>query len=159
MDYSEFGDSQLRVIIAEGDPRGSYGGNDSRSLHSYDDRTIIGMAVRVRGCLVFAHCELIGEKNAMQNKRCRGCLTVPASELDLAWSGYVETVERLVVAVDGRTDPLGLNVEKAVRQLDVRISDAIMHAMENGPVLEEKVSASESLYMGWFASLARRDQL
>ncbi|KAK0097658.1 hypothetical protein PV326_000340 [Microctonus aethiopoides] len=68
----------------------------------------------------------------------RGCLTEPASELDLAWSGYVETVERLVVAVDGRTDPLGLNVEKAIRQLDFRISDAIMHAMENGPALEEK---------------------
>ncbi|XP_053987511.1 division abnormally delayed protein [Hylaeus volcanicus] len=69
----------------------------------------------------------------------RGCLTEPASELDLAWSGYVETVERLVVAVDGRNDPLGLNAEKAVRQLDTRISDAIMHAMENGPALEEKV--------------------
>ncbi|XP_076163734.1 division abnormally delayed protein [Ptiloglossa arizonensis] len=69
----------------------------------------------------------------------RGCLTEPASELDLAWSGYVETVERLVVAVDGRNDPLGLNAEKAVRQLDTRISDAIMYAMENGPALEEKV--------------------
>ncbi|XP_011302410.1 division abnormally delayed protein [Fopius arisanus] len=69
----------------------------------------------------------------------RGCLTEPASELDLAWSGYVETVERLVIAVDGRTDPLGLNAERAVRQLDTRISDAIMHAMENGPSLEEKV--------------------
>ncbi|XP_043578307.1 division abnormally delayed protein [Bombus pyrosoma] len=69
----------------------------------------------------------------------RGCLTEPASELDLAWSGYVETVERLVVAVDGRMDPLGLNAERAVRQLDTRISDAIMHAMENGPALEEKV--------------------
>ncbi|XP_066589490.1 division abnormally delayed protein [Prorops nasuta] len=69
----------------------------------------------------------------------RGCLTEPASELDLAWSGYVETVERLVVAVDGRNDPLGLNVERAVRQLDTRISDAIMHAMENGPALDEKV--------------------
>ncbi|KAG7208632.1 hypothetical protein KM043_014839 [Ampulex compressa] len=69
----------------------------------------------------------------------RGCLTEPASELDLAWSGYVETVERLVVAVDGRNDPLGLNAERAVRQLDTRISDAIMHAMENGPTLEEKV--------------------
>ncbi|XP_076645655.1 division abnormally delayed protein isoform X1 [Halictus rubicundus] len=69
----------------------------------------------------------------------RGCLTEPASELDLAWSGYVETVERLVVAVDGRNDPSGLNAEKAVRQLDTRISDAIMHAMENGPQLEEKV--------------------
>ncbi|XP_076636548.1 division abnormally delayed protein isoform X1 [Colletes latitarsis] len=69
----------------------------------------------------------------------RGCLTEPASELDLAWSGYVETVERLVVAVDGRNDPLCLNAEKAVRQLDTRISDAIMHAMENGPALAEKV--------------------
>lgn len=52
----------------------------------------------------------------------------------------METVERLVVAVDGRMDPLGLNAERAVRQLDTRISDAIMHAMENGPALEEKVS-------------------
>ncbi|XP_076244268.1 division abnormally delayed protein [Calliopsis andreniformis] len=69
----------------------------------------------------------------------RGCLTEPASELDLAWSGYVETVERLVVAVDGHNDPLGLNAEKAIRQLDSRISDAIMYAMGNGPVLEEMV--------------------
>lgn len=63
--------------------------------------------------------------------------------MDLAWSGYVETVERLVVAVDGRNDPLGLNAERAVRQLDTRISDAIMHAMENGPALEEKVSTRQ----------------
>ena len=70
----------------------------------------------------------------------RGCLTEPASELDFAWSEYVETVERLVVAVDGYNDPLALNVEKAVRHLDSRISDAVMHAMEKGPALEEKVS-------------------
>ncbi|XP_011504767.1 PREDICTED: division abnormally delayed protein [Ceratosolen solmsi marchali] len=69
----------------------------------------------------------------------RGCLTEPASELDFAWSDYVETVERLVVAVDGHNDPLALNVEKAVRHLDSRISDAVMHAMEKGPALEEKV--------------------
>lgn len=69
----------------------------------------------------------------------RGCLTESASELDLAWSGYVETVERLVVAVDGRNDPLGLNAERAVRQLDTRISDAIMQAMGNSRALEEKV--------------------
>ncbi|CAL7935075.1 unnamed protein product [Xylocopa violacea] len=86
-----------------------------------------GMGPTVRPCSGFC-------TNVM-----RGCLTKPASELDLAWSGYVETVERLVVAVDGRYDPLGLNAERAVRQLDTRISDAIMHAMENGPALEEKV--------------------
>ncbi|XP_034948305.1 division abnormally delayed protein [Chelonus insularis] len=68
----------------------------------------------------------------------RGCLTEPASELDLAWSGYVDTVDRLVVAVDGR-DESGLDAERAIRQLDTRISDAIMHAMENGPALDEKV--------------------
>ncbi|OXU29209.1 hypothetical protein TSAR_006592, partial [Trichomalopsis sarcophagae] len=67
----------------------------------------------------------------------RGCLTEPASELDFAWSEYVETVERLVVAVDGHNDPLALNVEKAVRHLDSRISDAVMHAMEKGPALKE----------------------
>lgn len=78
------------------------------------------------------------------NKCCRGCLTEPASELDLAWSGYVETVERLVVAVGGDADPLGLNVKIAVRELDSRISDAIMHAMEDGPRLEEKVSERPS---------------
>ena len=69
----------------------------------------------------------------------RGCLTEPASELDLAWSGYVDAVERLVVAFDGRNDPLGLNAEKAIRLLETRISDAIMHAMENGPALVEQV--------------------
>ena len=96
---------------------------------------------------------------------CRGCLTEPASELDLAWSGYVETVERLVVAVDGRMDPLRLNAERAVRQLDTRISDAIMHAMENGPALEEKVStrrknsSTRVIFVrrtGWIFSLGYR---
>ncbi|XP_015519678.1 division abnormally delayed protein [Neodiprion pinetum] len=72
----------------------------------------------------------------------RGCLIEPASQFDMAWSGYVESVERLVIAIDGRNNPLGLNVESAIRQLDTRISDAIMHAMENGPELKEKVRAA-----------------
>ncbi|KAL7305765.1 hypothetical protein TKK_0002015 [Trichogramma kaykai] len=71
----------------------------------------------------------------------KGCMMEPALELDLVWSQYIETVERLVVAVERgpNDDPLGLNVEKAVRHLDSRISDAVMHAMEKGPSLEEKV--------------------
>lgn len=71
-------------------------------------------------------------------------MTEPASELDLAWSGYVDAVERLVVAFDGRNDPLGLNAEKAIRLLETRISDAIMHAMENGPALVEQVSIRQN---------------
>lgn len=81
-----------------------------------------------------------GRERENANKHCRGCLTEPASELDLAWSGYVETVERLVAAVSSNSDHHGLNVRFAVRELDSRISDAIMHAMEDGPRLEEKVS-------------------
>lgn len=57
----------------------------------------------------------------------------------------METVEGLVSAVSGKSDTLGLNVRIAVRELDSRISDAIMHAMEDGPRLEEKVSGIKSL--------------
>lgn len=57
----------------------------------------------------------------------------------------METVERLVAAVSGNTDFHGLNVRIAVRELDSRISDAIMHAMEDGPRLEEKVSEFREL--------------
>ncbi|KAJ8669301.1 hypothetical protein QAD02_000560 [Eretmocerus hayati] len=71
----------------------------------------------------------------------RGCLTEAASELDFAWSEYVETVERLVMALDGHNDdPLALNLENAFRQLDSRISDAVMLAIEKGPILEEKLT-------------------
>ena len=70
----------------------------------------------------------------------------------------MEAVERLVAAVSGNTDYHGLNVRIAVRELDSRISDAIMHAMEDGPRLEEKVSDNEiqefSCRYNVFATLA-----
>ncbi|XP_070149382.1 division abnormally delayed protein isoform X1 [Polyergus mexicanus] len=88
-------------------------------------------------------CKGIGKDVRSCNGFClnviRGCLAEPAYELDLAWSGYVETVGRLVAAVDNDNNPLELNIKNAVRELDSRISDAIMHAMEDGPSLEEKV--------------------
>ena len=31
-------------------------------------------------------------------------------------------------------------IEEIIRNLDVKLSEAIMHAMENGPELEKKVS-------------------
>lgn len=88
-------------------------------------------------------CKGIGKDVRSCNGFCmnviRGCLTQPAYELDLAWSGYVETVGRLVAAVDNDNNPLELNIKNAVRDLDTRISGAIMYAMERGPSLEEKV--------------------
>lgn len=75
----------------------------------------------------------------------RGCLTEPASELDLAWSGYVEGVERLVVSIVGKAD-LGFNAEKAIKNLDAQISAAVMDAMKNGPALKEKVKKACGSY-------------
>jgi len=91
-----------------------------------------------------------GEKIA--DECCRGCLTEPTSQLDLAWSGYVDAVDKLIVAVDGEHDQLGLNLRGTVQKLDGHISIAIMHAMEAGPQVEEKVSAIESLYIQGGAS-------
>lgn len=91
----------------------------------------------------------------MRNECCRGCLTEPTSHIDLAWSGYVDAVDKLIVAVDGEHDQLGLNLRGTVQKLDGHISIAIMHAMEAGPQVEEKVSATESPYTGWPDPLAR----
>ena len=79
----------------------------------------------------------------------RGCLTQHASELDLPWNGFVEATERLVVAVKGHDSTPGivLNVEEVIRNLDTRISEAIMYAMENGPNLEKKVSLDLILFL------------
>ncbi|XP_029167292.1 division abnormally delayed protein [Nylanderia fulva] len=88
-------------------------------------------------------CKGIGKDVRSCNGFCmnviRGCLTEPAYELDNAWSGYVATVGRLIAAVDNDNNPLELNIKIAVRELDSRISDAIMRAMENGPDLQQKV--------------------
>lgn len=61
----------------------------------------------------------------------------------------MDAVDKLIVAVDGEHDHLGLNLRGTVQKLDGHISIAIMHAMEAGPQVEEKVSATESLYTGW----------
>ncbi|KAF4519320.1 hypothetical protein B566_EDAN017657 [Ephemera danica] len=67
----------------------------------------------------------------------RGCLAHLA-ELDASWNGFVDGVERLVLAA--RAPTALLNVETVIRTMDTRVSEAIMHAMENGPALEKRVS-------------------
>lgn len=52
------------------------------------------------------------------------------AELDAPWAGYVEGVERVARA----------DADAALRALDARVSEAIMHALENHAVLEKKVS-------------------
>ncbi|KAJ2943899.1 hypothetical protein O0L34_g8223 [Tuta absoluta] len=59
----------------------------------------------------------------------RGCIGSLVAELEVPWAGYVEGVERLAQA----------DADAALRELDSRVSKAIMHALENRVILENKV--------------------
>lgn len=63
--------------------------------------------------------------------------------LDSPWSKVAESIESLwhnsVKTEHG--------VEEVIKTLDVKLSEAIMHAMENGPELEKKVSSKHCFYI------------
>lgn len=63
----------------------------------------------------------------------RGCLA-HAAELDQPWNDYVATLDRYTLGMRGDVD-----LENVLEQLGSRISEAIMHAMENGPQISRKV--------------------
>lgn len=56
------------------------------------------------------------------------------AELDAPWAGYVEGVERLA-----RPD-----ADNALRELEAKVSEAILHALENQVILENKVRNTKS---------------
>lgn len=68
----------------------------------------------------------------------RGCLTAHASELDAPWNGYVEALEKLVNAIKQHNNEAGVNADAVLRELDNRISEAIMHAMTKGMDIDAK---------------------
>lgn len=58
--------------------------------------------------------------------------------LDNPWSNVAESIE-LLYHNSVKTDK---GIEEVIKTLDVKLSEAIMHAMENGPELEKKVSGT-----------------
>lgn len=70
----------------------------------------------------------------------RGCLTSHVTELDSPWNGYVEAIERLVIAVKQHNNEVGVNADNVIRALETRIGEAIMYAMENKEELDKRVS-------------------
>lgn len=70
----------------------------------------------------------------------RGCLTSHVTELDSPWNGYVEAMERLVIAAKHHNNEAGVNADAVIRALETRISEAIMYAMENELELDNRVS-------------------
>lgn len=70
----------------------------------------------------------------------RGCLSRYVAELDAPWNGYVEGIERLVTSMKQTNNEQGVNAGFVIRNLDIKISEAIMHAMAKESEIENKVS-------------------
>lgn len=73
----------------------------------------------------------------------RGCLAQYVGVLDSPWSNVAESIESLYHD-SVKTDK---GIEEVIKTLDVKLSEAIMHAMENGPELEKKVSTFVFLFI------------
>ena len=59
---------------------------------------------------------------------------------DTDWASFSETVERLMTFVRNKD-----GIESVIKSLDGKLSEAIMHAMTNGPNLEKKVNHDENI--------------
>jgi dally len=55
--------------------------------------------------------------------------------LDTDWTSFSEAITNLLLAVRSKD-----GIEMVIKNLDGKLSEAIMHAMTNGPDLEKKVS-------------------
>lgn len=74
----------------------------------------------------------------------RGCLTQFLGGLDTDWTSFSEAITNLLLTVRNKD-----GIETVIKNLDGKLSEAIMHAMTNGPDLEKKVShGRNNLYWG-----------
>lgn len=64
-----------------------------------------------------------------------GCLTQLLGGIDTDWASFSEAIERLMTLVRNKD-----GIESVIKNLDGKLSEAIMHAMTNGPDLQKKVS-------------------
>lgn len=71
----------------------------------------------------------------------RGCIAKYVAELDSPWNGYVEGIENLLGAMRRSNNDAGVNADVVIRNLDTKISAAIMHYMEKGKDIDARVSA------------------
>lgn len=71
-----------------------------------------------------------------------GCLTQLVGGIDADWASFSEAIERLMTLVRNKD-----GIESVIKSLDGKLSEAIMHAMTNGPELHIKVSLIVSAEM------------
>ena len=72
----------------------------------------------------------------------RGCLTQFLGGLDTDWASFTEAIERLMTLVRNKD-----GIESVIKNLDGKLSEAIMTAMTNGPDLEKKVSHDRNILL------------
>lgn len=68
----------------------------------------------------------------------RGCLTQHVGSLDRPWTTFAQSLEALVHIVRSKD-----GFESVLKVLDGRLSEAVMHFMQHGPELEQKVRQKE----------------
>lgn len=71
----------------------------------------------------------------------RGCLTRYVSELESPWNGYVDGIEHLVTSMRQTNNEAGVNIDAVMRNLEVRISETILHIMQKKMEIINKVRA------------------
>lgn len=69
----------------------------------------------------------------------RGCITKYVAELDLPWNGYVEGIESLLNAIRKSNNDAGVNIDVVIKDLDTKISSAIMNYMAKVKEIDDKV--------------------
>lgn len=72
----------------------------------------------------------------------RGCIAKYVAELDLPWNGYVEGIENLLGAMKRSNNDAGVNADVVIRNLDTKISAAIMQYMSKGKDIDTRVKRS-----------------
>ena len=68
----------------------------------------------------------------------RGCLAAVA-DVDQPWNEWVDAMERLTLALLNKHTAGDLAPHEILSSVDSRLSEAVLYALENGPLLEKKV--------------------
>lgn len=84
----------------------------------------------------------------------RGCLAAVA-DVDQPWNEWVDAMERLAAALLNKAGATvaDLGPHDILSSVDSRLSEAVLYALENGPLLEKKVSLDFGCVVAW-ATLA-----
>lgn len=69
----------------------------------------------------------------------RGCISKYVAELDSPWIGYVEGIENLLNAIKRSNNDAGVNIDAVIKDLDTKISSAIMNYMGKVKEIDDKV--------------------